>query len=92
MGLLHVAPVACGQRVLEAVRDDACLDGQLQVEVLPPVDELLGVDADLLQQVLEHPGNEEEVVHLWVNTEESRRCSSYVKPSPLGLKVRGCFM
>lgn len=63
VSLLHVAPVPCGQRVLEAVRDDPGLDSQLQIEVLPSVNELLGVDADLLQKVLEHPaaarGNEE---------------------------------
>lgn len=54
MGLLDVTPVPRGQRVLQAVGDDSCLDGQLQVEVFSSVNELLGVDADLFQQVLEH--------------------------------------
>ena len=57
MRLLLVAPVAGGERVLEAVGDDARLDGQLQVEVLAAVDELLRVDAHLLRQVPEEPAD-----------------------------------
>lgn len=54
MGFLHIPPVACGQGVLEAVRNDAGLNGQLKIKVLPPVNKLLCIDPDLLQQVLEH--------------------------------------
>lgn len=55
VSFLDVAPVASGQRVLESVWDDARFDGELQVEILPSVYELLSVDSDLLQQVLKHP-------------------------------------
>ena len=41
VGLLLVVPVARGQGVALAVRDDPRLDGQLEVEVLTLVDELV---------------------------------------------------
>ena len=41
VGLLLVDPVARGQGVAQAVRDDPRLDGQLEVEVLALVNELV---------------------------------------------------
>lgn len=49
MSFLLVTPIACGERVAEPVGNGPGLDGQLQVEVLPFVDELLGVHPHLLQ-------------------------------------------
>lgn len=73
MGLLDVTPVPCGKRVLQAIGDDACLDGQLQVEVFPSVNKLLGVDADLFQQVLEHSK--------WVQTNEKKKSFHTYSPN-----------
>ena len=50
MGLFLVAPVARGQRVLEAVRDGAHLEGQLHVEVFALVDKLLSVESHLFDE------------------------------------------
>ena len=41
MSFLLISPVASGEGVAQAVTDDSCLDGQLQVEVLALVDELV---------------------------------------------------
>lgn len=49
MGFFHIPPVACGKRVLKAIRNDASLNGQLKIKVLPPIDKLLCVYPDLLQ-------------------------------------------
>lgn len=61
MGFLHIPPVACGQGVLEPIRNDAGLNGQLKIKVLAPVNKLLCIDPDLLQQVLEHSGKNRHV-------------------------------
>ena len=61
MRLLLVAPVSGGERVLEAVCDDARLDGQLQVEVLALVDELLRVETDLLRQIAKQSTNSQSI-------------------------------
>ena len=59
VSLLLVAPVARRQGVLEPVRYRARLYGQLQVEVFPLVDELLGVHPHLLHEVSEEAAEEE---------------------------------
>lgn len=56
MCFFYIPPVSRGQRVLESVRNYASLNGQLEIEVFPPVNKLLCVDPDLLQQILEHSG------------------------------------
>ena len=53
VSLLLVAPVTRGQRVLETVRNNTRLDGQLQVKVFPTVNELLGIDPYFFGQILE---------------------------------------
>lgn len=55
VSLLHVAPVSSCQRVFQTVRDDSGFNGQFQVEVFSPIDELLSVNPNLLQKVLKHP-------------------------------------
>ena len=59
VGLLPVAPVARGEGVAQAVRDDPRLDGQLEVEVLALVDELLRIHPHLLHQFLQKPAEQE---------------------------------
>lgn len=61
MGFLYIPPVACGQGVLEPIRNDTGLNGQLKIKVLPPVNKLLCIDPDLLQQVLKHSGKNRHV-------------------------------
>ncbi len=56
MCFLYIPPVSRGQRVLKSVRNYASLNGQLEIKVFPPVNKLLCVDPDLLQQILEHSG------------------------------------
>jgi hypothetical protein len=48
MSFLLVSPVAGGEGVAQPIRYSPRLDGQLQVEVLPLVNELLGVHSHLL--------------------------------------------
>lgn len=54
MSFFYISPVSSSQGVFQAIRDDSGFNGQLQIEVLPSVDELLSINSDLLQQILKH--------------------------------------
>lgn len=58
MSFLLVSPVTSSQRVLETICDNSLLYGQLQIEVLSSVDELLGIDSHLFVDVSEQPALE----------------------------------
>jgi hypothetical protein len=64
MGLLLVTPISCGQRIAQTVGDNFSFDGQLQIEVLSSVDELLRVHSHLFQQVFEQPTQIKSVMNL----------------------------
>ncbi len=59
MSLLLVSPVAGGQGIAQSVGDDASLHGQLEVEVLALVDELLRIHSHFLHEVAEETAEEE---------------------------------
>lgn len=80
VSLLHVAPVSSRQRVFQTVRDDSGFNGQFQVKVFSPIDELLSVNPNLLQKVLKHPEVRE--------NEDS--CQRYRPPTRGNMSLTSC--
>lgn len=85
MSFLLVTPVAGSEGVPQPVSYDLGLDCQLQVEVLPTVNELLSEHSDFFHQVLEQP-MQQKIIRLYdqeFDRTSSKKNACNIRNAPL---------